>query len=126
MKITTITVQAGRTFNHPYESYSNLRPEVTLTAAIDPDEDPTAAARQLQAQAERLVEDHKNALLRSLEEIEHLRQAEREVANLEEKIGAMQRSLDRARRYLEERRQDGAGVLPAAEPAVEPEDDDPL
>ena len=33
MKINTITVTAGRTFNHPHEDYSNLRPSVTMTRA---------------------------------------------------------------------------------------------
>jgi hypothetical protein len=35
MKINSITVTAGRTFNHPHEQYSNLRPEVTMTATRD-------------------------------------------------------------------------------------------
>ena len=34
MKIQTITVTAGRTFNHPHEQYSNLRPEVQMTATL--------------------------------------------------------------------------------------------
>lgn len=34
MRIKTITVTAGRTFNHPYEQYSNLRPEVTMVADL--------------------------------------------------------------------------------------------
>ncbi len=63
MKITQITVKAGRTFNHPFESYSNLRPEVELTATVDDGESPIEAAAELQETAEKLVEDHKTKML---------------------------------------------------------------
>lgn len=121
MKVTEITVEAGRTFNHPHEQYSNLRPSVTMVASIEADEDPEAAVKVLQRQAERLVEDHKNALLRSLDEIEHIRRAEREVADLGDRVGEMQRQLERARKYLADR-SDGDRILP---PAVEPVAADP-
>ena len=42
MKITEIVVSAGRTFNHPYENFSNLRPQVTLKATPDEGESPLA------------------------------------------------------------------------------------
>jgi len=57
MQVTEVIVSAGRTFNHPYESYSNLRPMVTVKARLGPDEDPTKAINQLQALAEKTVED---------------------------------------------------------------------
>ena len=63
MEITEITVSAGRTFNHPYETYSNLRPGVTVKATLAPGENPTKAINELQALAEKTVEDHKQALL---------------------------------------------------------------
>ncbi len=105
MRITEITVSAGRVFNHHYESYSNLRPQVTLRAVVDGDEDPIAATKQLQAQAEQLVEDHKNHLLRSLRDLHELTEAEAEIERLAPKIEAMQGALDRARKYVDERRQ---------------------
>jgi hypothetical protein len=83
MQITEIVVNAGRTFNHPYESYSNLRPSVTLKATIAEGEDPDATTKQLQAKAESLVEDHKRNMLQSLEELHHLEQAQAEMINLE-------------------------------------------
>jgi hypothetical protein len=55
MKVNEIRVSAGRTFNHPYESYSNLRFDVHLNAKLDEGEDPVAATRQLQAQAEEMA-----------------------------------------------------------------------
>ncbi len=82
MKVNQITVHAGRTFNHPYEQYSNLRPEVTLVATLDEGDDPSAATRELQQSAESLVEDHKNAMLKSLKEIEAMRIADQELADL--------------------------------------------
>lgn len=99
MKVTEIRVIAGRTFNHPHESYSNLRPEVALTATLDNGEDPDAAAKALQAKAESLVEDHKQHLLDSLEQIEQLRLREREVSSLERQITAAQHRLQQLREH---------------------------
>ncbi len=39
MVVTEIVVSAGRTFNHPYEQFSILKPSVTLKARIDEGED---------------------------------------------------------------------------------------
>ena len=90
MHITNITVTAGRTFNHPHESYSNLRPEVTLTASLDPSDDAVAATRQLQAKAESLVEDHKQSLLRSIEELHDLTESKRELVSIEGQLTRLQ------------------------------------
>lgn len=83
MKITNIQVNAGRTFNHPHEQYSNLRSDVVLNATLDEGEDPAEAVKKLQAQAEGLAEDHKQSLLTSIEELRALQGLAREVATLE-------------------------------------------
>lgn len=67
MQITEITVKAGRVFNHPHESYSNLQPSIVLRAQIAPGEDVDACARALQLRAETLVETHKQGMLESIE-----------------------------------------------------------
>ena len=82
MEITEITVSAGRTFNHPYETNSKLRPNVTVKANLAPGEDPVKAINDLQALAEKSVEDHKQALLTSLEELHFLTEAQREMTSL--------------------------------------------
>ncbi|HVX56956.1 MAG TPA: hypothetical protein VHA37_04440 [Candidatus Saccharimonadales bacterium] len=97
MTITKITVTAGRTFNHPHEQYSNLRPEVTLEATLADGEDPAKAARELQARAEGLVEDHKQGMLRSIEELYQLTEKQAEMRGL-------QRELERAQARLTELR----------------------
>lgn len=97
MQITEINVYAGRTFNHPFESYSNLKPSVSLKALLAPGEDATAAVRQLQAQAEQLVEDHKRILLQQLAEIEQQTRQEQERRRLEAEILTAQRRLDELR-----------------------------
>ena len=66
MKIVEVSVNAGRTFNHPYESFSNLRASVDLKAALDGAEDAAAAVVELQARAEDLVENHKDLMLARL------------------------------------------------------------
>jgi len=97
MKVVEVTVSAGRTFNHPYESYSNLRPNVTLKAVLEGDEDYAAAVQTLQAKAEALVEDHKQHILRSLHELERLGRYQQEVQSLEHSIRQSQERLDRLR-----------------------------
>src|SRR6266581_1934161 len=79
MKIQTISVTAGRCFNHAHEEYSNLRPEVTMTATLENGEDAAIATRALQQRAEGLVEDHKQALLRSIEELYQLTTKQAEI-----------------------------------------------
>src|SRR3990167_10406802 len=102
MKVTQITVDAGRTFNHPYEQYSNLRPSVTITASIDETDNPDECAKALQARAEELVENHKQHLLGSLERLHELSIIDRETASLEANITAGQRRLTHLREQREQ------------------------
>lgn len=97
MKVQTIKVSAGRTFNHPYESYSNLRPHVQLTATVDDGDDVNACAKALQAQAETLVEDHKQNMLRSLETLRRLDSRAKEMARLGQLVKDSQEALERYR-----------------------------
>ena len=97
MDITEITVSAGRTFNHPYESFSNLRPNVTVKAVLAPGDDPQKAINDLQALAEKSVEDHKQALLHSLEELHFLSEAQRDMTTLAEQITRSQARLEQIR-----------------------------
>jgi hypothetical protein len=94
MKINTITVTAGRTFNHPHEQYSNLRPEVSMTATLDDGEDPTHATRVLQSRAEGLVEDHKQGLLSSIEALYQLTTKQAEVRGLQNELKRAQDRLN--------------------------------
>lgn len=98
MKVTEIQVSAGRTFNHPYETYSNLRPSVTVKATIEDGEDPTASINALQALAEKTVEDHKQGLLKSLEDLHELTERQREMTTLAEQLTRNQLRLDEIRR----------------------------
>jgi hypothetical protein len=116
MKVTQITVNAGRTFNNPYESYSNLRPEVTLTATIEDGEDAMAAAKALQAQAEGLVEDHKTKLLMDLDRLHTYQTRTRDIARLESQIKTAEQHLTELRA---EQERDGTAKL-----SVLPDHDD--
>ena len=93
MKINTITVSAGRTFNHPHEQYSNLRPEVVMTATVEKGEDAAQAIKTLQARAEQLVEDHKTGLLNSIEELYQLTTRQAEMRGLEQELNRAQARL---------------------------------
>lgn len=98
MKIQEITVTAGRTFNHPHEQYSNLRPEVTMRATVDEGEDVSDATKKLQATAEGLVEDHKNGLLRSIEELYQLTERQQEMQGLQNQLTQEQDRITEIRR----------------------------
>jgi len=111
MNIRTITVRAGRTFNHPHEQYSNLRPEVEMSASLANGDDADAAVRTLQAKAEALVEQHKQQLLETIEDLYQSAQIESELANLEE-------SLRRAQARMEELRRRKTELLPQTSTAT--------
>lgn len=98
MKINTITVTAGRTFNHPHEQYSNLRPEVAMTATLEDGEDATKAAKALQAQAEQIVEDHKQGLLRAIEDLYQLTERQAEMRGLQQELTRAQDRLEAIRK----------------------------
>ena len=98
MKITEIIVGAGRTFNHPYEQFSNLRPQVTIKAVLDEGDDPEQIIKDLQAKAESMVEDHKNNMLQSLRELHTLSLRQREMAGLERQLREAQARLDEIRK----------------------------
>ena len=108
MIVKTIRVIAGRTFNHPYESYSNLRPGVVVTAEIREGEDYEQAIKDLQAKAEMLVEDHKRTMLTNLKTLYEMKEYQQRVANLESNIRQSQRDL-------EELRKGGKALLPEGE-----------
>ena len=97
MQIKEICAASGRTFNHPHESFSNLRPYLQLRATIDEGEDPEQATKELQAKVEKLVEDHKNAMLQSLNELYEMSALRQEVTSLEQTILRAQDRLEKLR-----------------------------
>ncbi len=97
MKINTIQVTAGRTFNHPHEQYSNLRPSVTMVATIEDGEDAAKATRELQAKAEQIVEDHKQGLLHSIEQLYQLTERQAEMRGLQNELERAQKRLEAIR-----------------------------
>ena len=117
MTITEVIVSAGRTFNDPYESYSNHKPHVTLKATLGDGDDAVEVVKGLQAKAEGLAEDHKQLMLRQIRDTHNLNERQREVANLERNILAAQERLNQLR-------ESAARGLPA--PETEPEVVEPV
>lgn len=97
MQITEIIVNAGRTFNHPYEQFSNLRPAVTLKATLQETDDPDQSVKQLQAKAESLVEDHKRMMLTTIRRLYELSRTEQEIASVESQLTSAQERLKNLR-----------------------------
>lgn len=98
MNITKITVRAERCFNHPHESYSNLRPALEMTASLSPDENADEAVRSLQAKAETMIEQHKTTMLEQIEKLwrtqeltEELRQMESTMQRAQEKYAELKK-----------------------------------
>lgn len=69
-----------------------------MTAALDDGDDPEACAKALQQRAETLVEDHKQAMLKSLEEIEQMKRAQAELAELGRLMNRQQTRIDELRK----------------------------
>lgn len=90
MEYTEITVSSGRTFNHPFEDYSNLRPSVSITAKLDPEVELETQVKQLQEKCEVLVEDHKAMLLGNLQELENARRVQQQMERCQAEIKRMQ------------------------------------
>ena len=97
MKITEVIVSAGRTVQHPVESYANLKPFVTLKAALDEGDDYEQITKDLQAKAEGLVEDHANSLKKHLRDMHYLSEKQRELARLEDSLSATQKRIAEVR-----------------------------
>lgn len=86
MKIIQITVSAGRVI-----------PSVSLVATVEDGEDPVVVTRKLQAQAEQLVEDHKDHPIGSIHQLEEMATRDREIRQLEQMITNSQTRLEQLR-----------------------------
>ena len=64
-----------------------------MTATIEDGEDSTKAAQELQARAEQIVEDHKQGLLSSIEELYQLTQRQAEMRGLQAELKRAQDRL---------------------------------
>jgi hypothetical protein len=81
--VTEITVSAGTSFNHPFESYSNFKPAVTIKVAVASDEDPKPIIERYQQRAHDLVLAEKSRILRALEQEHYREEAEQTLARAE-------------------------------------------
>ena len=94
MQVTQITVNAGRTLQHPCETYANIRPEVALTASLEAGDDPIECTRKLQRQAEQLVEEHAMVLRASIQERDVAQREESEIGRIAQSLQSNQDRLD--------------------------------
>lgn len=68
-----------------------------MVATLDEGEDATVATRELQARAEGLVEDHKQGLLKSIEDLYQLTERQAEVRGLQKQLTSAQDRLNAIR-----------------------------
>jgi hypothetical protein len=68
-RITEITVSSGRVLPHPYVSYANLRPMVTLKAIVEEGGEPlrVSDATTLQLECETLLDQHVALIMANIE-----------------------------------------------------------
>ena len=92
--ITEITVGAATSFNHPHESYANFKPSLTLKATVEgSNADAFLAARDLQATAQKLVEDEKARILAEIEREAQIESAERDVERWKDIVESYETTL---------------------------------
>lgn len=68
-----------------------------MTATLDDGEDAGTATKQLQAQAEGLVEDHKRAMLESIESLHRLSEQQAELRGLQRTLTDAQERIEAIR-----------------------------
>lgn len=98
MEVKEIIVSAGRTFNHPFEEYANLKPHITIKAEIVAGDDWQKETLKLQAIAEGLIEDHKQMMLKQITDLYELTEKQRELASLERGMRQAQSRLEEIRK----------------------------
>lgn len=105
MKLKLIRASAGCTVPHPYQSYSNLKLFVELTAELKPGEAPVPAVVELQDMVNGLLSTERAKRLNELE-TEHAEEEKRnrEERDREEQIWKAEREIETAQRKLEQLR----------------------
>lgn len=103
MTIKAIHVTAGRTFNHPFESYANFKFDLSFQAELAPGEDHLTSLAALQVQAETLADEHKEKILSDVQrrrqierindQLEDMRRNVRHLAAGEEQIAKLEAEL---------------------------------
>jgi len=109
MKFTVIRASAGCTIPHPFESYSNFKLFVELSAELKAGEDHVAATTKLQDAVNALLSTEKAKRIEDLErqhaEAEARRRAEHEK---QQAIYKAESDIREAQRKLERLRSDGS------------------
>ena len=79
MVILEMTIHEGRTYNHPFESYSNFKQGVEIKASLSENENPEREGKLLQERASLLMDEIKNKTLQSLVKLNSLEEAKRQI-----------------------------------------------
>ena len=115
MKVKEITVQAGRTVSHPFESYANLRSDITMRADLEDGDDADAAIKALQAEAENRVQGHIDQVVKDIQSVRELEELDRRIGMYERQMPEKIAELERMKKQREEL--EGPRVLPS--PVIE-------
>jgi len=79
MVILEMTIHEGRTYNHPFEAYSNFKQGVSVKASLSENENPEREGKLLQERASLLMAEIKNKTLQSLVKLNSLEEAKRQI-----------------------------------------------
>jgi len=79
MVILEMTIHEGRTYNHPFEAYSNFKQGVSVKASLSENENPEREGKLLQERASLLMDEIKNKTLQSLVKLNSLEEAKRQI-----------------------------------------------
>lgn len=119
MQIYEVEAHGGRTFNHPVESYSNLRSDVILRARLTEDDNPAECIAELRRQAQAAADADKREQLAQITLVTRRDNAMRWVKSYAERIATGEGVLEDARKMLakleaEPVPADGKTVIPDA------------
>ena len=103
MKVTKITVRAGRCVPHPLYDYGNLKADLELVAELEEGDDPDAVRQQLQEDIESQVEQHVADLREGILDLQAQTDRRERIKQLERDLAARNEELERIRTEFDDR-----------------------
>lgn len=99
VKVISVTVGLGSTFNNPYERFHNLRPSVSIDAVVDPDattEELVRVTHELQRDVSALLWNERRQLLQDCKDINLFQIKREQVHELKRRKKRLQDSICQA------------------------------
>jgi len=93
MKISRVTVRAGRCVPHPLHSYGNLKADLEIVADLEDGDDPDEVRKELQSKIESDVEQHVADLKEGIRDLQASASQRERIARLQKELEDKQKQL---------------------------------